>query len=147
MNRGVEILIARMKSNPDEFKPNDYQLGGGVGGSAWDNLLDRWKHCLTEEEVTAFRDALKETHRELFSQEVMKHILHKGERQEFVEETMSMTGLSQAPYQHPYNTQAIGLAQPATYQPQLRVGQEIVDEDMVKHMKEHLKQLKMAGKI
>ena len=143
MNRGVEILIARMKSNPDEFKPSDY-MTGGVGGSIWDNLVERWKHCLTEDEVVAFRDALKETHRELFSQEVMKHILRKGEVEEIKLE----------PYQHPYNTQAIGIVNPvkatwgaSTNTGHINVGQQSLDEDTVAHLKAHLKHLKATGKL
>ena len=144
MNRGVEILIARMKSNPEEFKPDNYTVGG-VGASRWESLLHNWRHCLTEEELKAFQDALKETHRELFSQEVMKHILHKGETQEFVEETMMFNTKSRMVYNHPYNE-----VQPATglwNASYINVGQQTLDEDTVAHMKEHLKQLKMAGKI
>lgn len=143
MNKGVELLIARMKSHPEEFKPNEYQLGGGVGGSAWDNLLDRWKHCLTEDEVKAFRDALKETHRELFHQEVMKHLFRVGEMQQ--EEYITFNAGSRMVYNHPYNE-----VQPSTglwNASAINVGQQTLDEDTIAHMKAHLKQLKAAGKI
>ena len=48
MNRGIELLIARMKSNPDEFEPSAYNVSAG---SKWDSLVHDWRHCLTEEEL------------------------------------------------------------------------------------------------
>ncbi len=151
MNRGVELLIARMKSNPEEFKPDNYTVGG-ISASRWEGLLYNWKHCLTEEEVHAFREALKETHRELFSQEVMKHILRRGD-EGVVAETMSVTGLSQQAYQHPYNPVTwsndgnITISNGATTTGTINIGQQSLDEDTIAHLKAHLRELKMAGKL
>ncbi len=144
MNRGVELLIARMKSNPEEFKPDNYTVGG-ISASRWEGLLHNWKHCLTEEEVHAFREALKETHRELFSREVMKHILRKGEsevREVIVDE-----------YQHPYNPVTwsndgnITISNGATTTGTINIGQQSLDEDTIAHLKAHLRELKATGKL
>jgi hypothetical protein len=143
MNRGIEMLIARMQSNPEEFAPDDYVREGGLRNK-WENLVSNWRHCLTEEELKAFQDALKEAHRELFSQRVMKHILTAGEVHDVVETPRQM------PYQHPYNTPIVTL-QPNTASAftanSLHVGSETLDEEMVRLMKEQLKQYKATGKI
>jgi 16S rRNA G1207 methylase RsmC len=139
MNRGIELLIARMKSNPDEFAPDDYVREGGLRNK-WEQLVNNWRHCLTEEELKAFQDALKKAHRELFSQRVMKHILTAGEVHDVVETPKQM------PYQHPYNT-GITSAQGAFTADKLNVGSETLDEATVRLMKEQLKQYKATGKI
>jgi hypothetical protein len=131
MNRGIELLIARMKSNPDEFAPDDYVREGGLS-SKWEQLVNNWRHCLTEEELKAFKDALKEAHRELFSQRVMKHILTAGEVHDVVETPKQM------PYQHPYNT-GITSAQGAFTANSLYVGNETIDDQMIAQMKEMIK--------
>ncbi len=134
MNRGVELLIARMKSNPEEFKPNEYVVGGSVNGvSKWENLLHNWRHCLTEEELKAFQDALKETHRELFSQEVMKHILRKGEKE------VSEVIIDE--YQHPYNT-GITLTNGATASGTINLGSQTLDEETVRFMKAEIAKIR-----
>jgi hypothetical protein len=140
MNRGVEILIARMKSNPEEFKPDNYSVGGH-SASRWEGILHNWRHCLTEEELKAFQDALKETHRELFSQEVMKHILRKGEAE--------LTEMIIDEYQHPYNTQAIGIVNPvkatwgaSTNTGHINVGQQTLDEETIRFMKAEMAKIR-----
>ena len=130
MNRGIELIIARMKSNPDEFAPDSYMREGS--SSKWEQLVNNWKYCLTEEEIHAFRDALKEVHRELFSQRVMRHILTAGEVHDVVETPKQM------PYQHPYNT-AIASAQSAFTANSLNVGSETIDDQMIAQMKEMIK--------
>lgn len=129
MNRGIELLLARMKSNPDEFEPSAYNVSAG---SMWDNLVHDWRHCLTEEELDTYKTALKEVHRELFTQKVMKHILTAGEEHEVVERPKQM------PYQHPYNT-AIASAQSAFTANSLNVGSETIDDQMIAQMKEMIK--------
>lgn len=144
MNKGLELLIARMKSNPDEFKPNDYSADVD-GSSRWERLVFKWKHCLNEDELKAFQDALRETHRELFHKEVMKHILRVGEMQEEDLEVMRFNTGNRMIYTHPYNE-----VQPSTglwNASAINVGQQTLDEDTIAHMKAHLKQLKAAGKI
>jgi hypothetical protein len=130
MNRGIELLLARMKSNPDEFEPSAYNVSAG---SMWDNLVHDWRHCLTEEELATYKTALNEVHRELFAQKVMKHILTAGETYGVVETPMRQ------PYQHPYNNSNITLASPHTTTGVISVGKETIDEQMLAQMKEIIK--------
>ena len=129
MNRGIELLLARMKSNPDEFEPSAYNVSAG---SMWDNLVHDWRHCLTEEELATYKTALNEVHRELFAQKVMKHILTAGETYGVVETPMRQ------PYQHPYNT-SITSAQGAFTANNIKVGSQTIDDQMIAQMKEMIK--------
>lgn len=70
MNKGVEILLERMKSNPEEFM---YTPSQGMG--KWMRLLDEYNHVLTDEEKTAINNATKEVAREQLTQRVMKELL------------------------------------------------------------------------
>lgn len=139
MNRGIELLLARMKSNPDEFEPSAYNVSAG---SKWDSLVHDWRHCLTEEELDTYKTALKEVHRELFTQKIMKYLLTSDEVHE-VQETMSMTGLSQHPYQHPYNSN-ITISNGANTTGVISVGKETIDEDMLRQMKKAIKEMKQG---
>jgi hypothetical protein len=69
MLAGVEILLERMKTNPEEF------IEGGY--SKWSRVLDAGFAVMTEEERTALQDALIEAKREHFNGEVMK-VLAQG---------------------------------------------------------------------
>lgn len=133
MNRGIELLIARMKSNPDEFEPSAYNVSAG---SKWDSLVHDWRHCLTDEELDTYKTALKEVHRELFTQKVMKHVL-VGEEVHDVAETPR-----QMPYQHPYNNSNITLSNGATTTATINVGKETLNEEMICQLKEAIKEMK-----
>jgi hypothetical protein len=69
MLTGVEILLERMKTNPEEF------IEGGF--SKWSRVLDAGFAVMTEEERTALQDALIEAKREHFNGEVMR-VLAQG---------------------------------------------------------------------
>ena len=69
MLAGVEILLERMKTNPEEFVEGGYSKWSRVMGEGWD--------ILTEEEQTALKDAHNEAKRDHFSGEVMK-VLAQG---------------------------------------------------------------------
>ena len=64
MLAGVEILLERMKTNPEEFVEGDYSKWSGVMSSGWD--------ILTEEEQTALKDAHTQAKRDHFTGEVMR---------------------------------------------------------------------------
>ena len=64
MLTGVEILLERMKTNPEEFIEGDASKWSRVMGRGWD--------IFTEEERTALQDALIEAKREHFNGEVMR---------------------------------------------------------------------------
>jgi formate dehydrogenase maturation protein FdhE len=74
MNKGVEILLERIKTNPDEFEAYGRD-------SKWENLVYKYAECLEEEDKEAFKKALKHMRQERFTQEVMKQLLTPDEEQ------------------------------------------------------------------
>jgi len=74
MLTGVEILLERMKTNPEEF------IEGGF--SKWSRVIDNAWSILTEEEQTALKAGVDNAKREHFNGEVMRVLAqgHDGER-------------------------------------------------------------------
>ena len=68
MNKGVEILLERIKTNPEEFE-------GQGRDSKWENIVYRYADWLDEEDKEAFKNALKQMRQEKFTEEVMKELL------------------------------------------------------------------------
>jgi hypothetical protein len=64
MLTGVEILLERMKTNPEEFIEGGYSKWSKVMNDGWD--------IFTEEERTALKDAHNNAKREHFNGEVMR---------------------------------------------------------------------------
>ena len=64
MLTGVEILLERMKTNPEEFVEGDY--------SKWSRVMDTAWTVMTEDERTALQSALIEAKRDHFTGEVMR---------------------------------------------------------------------------
>jgi hypothetical protein len=69
MLTGVEILLERMKTNPEEF------IEGGV--SKWSRVLDAGFAVMTEDERDALQAGMIEAKREHFNGEVMR-VLAQG---------------------------------------------------------------------
>ena len=69
MLAGVEILLERMKTNPEEFVEGGYSKWSRVMGSGWD--------ILTEDERTALQNAHNEAKRDHFTGEVLR-VLAQG---------------------------------------------------------------------
>lgn len=69
MLAGVEILLERMKTNPEEFIE--------VDASKWSRVMSRGWDIFTEEERTALQDAIRSAKRDHFSGEVMR-VLSQG---------------------------------------------------------------------
>ena len=69
MLTGVEILLERMKSNPEEF------IEGGM--SKWSRLLNGGWDIFTAEEQKALQDGMNEAKRDHFNGEVMR-VLSQG---------------------------------------------------------------------
>ena len=67
MNQGVETLLARMESNPDEF----------AEGNKWTSVLTRAKRddLFDTEELEAIQYKLREIHRAKFHKDVMDTLL------------------------------------------------------------------------
>ena len=64
MLAGVEILLERMKTNPEEF------IEGGY--SKWSRVLDSGWAVMTAEEQKALQDGMNEAKRDHFNGEVMR---------------------------------------------------------------------------
>jgi hypothetical protein len=64
MLTGVEILLERMKTNPEEFAEGRY--------SKWSQVLDTAWSILTEEEKTVLQVGLIQAKREIFNGEVLR---------------------------------------------------------------------------
>jgi hypothetical protein len=77
MLTGVEILLERMKTNPEEFIEGGFSKWSRVINSAWD--------ILTEQERKALEDGTKEAKRDHFNGEVMR-VLAQGH--DDIEETL-----------------------------------------------------------
>jgi len=71
MLTGVEILLERMKTNPEEF------VGVEGGYSKWGQLMNGSWDTFTAEEQKALKDGLTEAKREHFNGEVMR-VLAQG---------------------------------------------------------------------
>ena len=69
MLAGVEILLERMKTNPEEF------IEGGL--SKWSRVMDAGWSVMTVEEQKALQDGMNEAKREHFNGEVMR-VLSQG---------------------------------------------------------------------
>ena len=87
MNKGVQILLERMSSNPDEFVP---EMPLGAVGRKWRDIIeavqDRVKgrvgdtpyfslQFLSDEEVLAIHTKLQEIRGELFTKDIMARLL------------------------------------------------------------------------
>lgn len=75
MNKGIEILLARMDSNPDEFM--------GVNNK-WVNLIESHEDYMTDEDRKALFAKLHELRMDKFTEHVMKKLL--AEQEEKTEE-------------------------------------------------------------
>ena len=69
MLTGVEILLERMKTNPEEFVEGGY--------SKWSRVLDTGWNVMTEEERQALQAGMNEAKRDHFNGEVMR-VLSQG---------------------------------------------------------------------
>lgn len=76
MNQGIEILLARMDSHPDEFY-NLHMQGNNPPGTRWDWLLAEALagKFTTEEERTALQDKLSSIQGESFTMAVLKELM------------------------------------------------------------------------
>ena len=70
MNDGVKILLERMETHPDEFA---YKANEGT--SKWGGLLANYKHCFTNEEITAVEEGIKNIERTRFTELVLEELV------------------------------------------------------------------------
>ena len=75
MLTGLEILIERMKTNPEEFlKDNHVPYEGESFGGEWMDLIAYAWRIANEEERQALEDARREFYRDDFNERVMKRL-------------------------------------------------------------------------
>lgn len=85
MNQGVEILIERMRSNPEDFSPDgrfgdtSRRIREGITGENTNKLPWFTRHLLTETEWEALKAAYIEMSRDAFTRRVMKNLLKEKE--------------------------------------------------------------------
>ena len=81
MNQGIEILLARMESHPDEFH-NLHMQGNTPPGTRWDALLREAikGKFTTEEERTALQDKLSSVQGDSFTKAVLQELMREGTR-------------------------------------------------------------------
>ena len=76
MNAGVEILLQRMKDNPEDFYNNPRE-----GMTRWSRLVNYAiaDEVVTQEEKDALDAGMKEVRRQKFTETVMKELAGEGE--------------------------------------------------------------------
>ncbi len=67
MNKGLEILLKRVDSNPEEFSE---------WGGRWSALLEAYTRHLPEDELKMLKDKLNERYCREFSEKVMQELLN-----------------------------------------------------------------------
>ena len=103
MNQGIEILLARMESHPDEF----YNLHlPSYRSSRWGSLLDEAikGKFTTEEERTALQDKLSSIQGESFTMAVLKELMGDAAVVPTGGVTLQMLKDVNASFEHEYKT-------------------------------------------
>ena len=68
---GMKIILERMKTNPEEFVNNLGLVG------RWENIVSMNNDVLTDAEMKAFKDALRELRRESFTAKVLQTLMEE----------------------------------------------------------------------
>ena len=68
---GMKIILERMKTNPEEFVNNLGLVG------RWESIITMNNDVLTDEEMKAFKDALRELRRESFTAKVLQTLMEE----------------------------------------------------------------------
>jgi hypothetical protein len=83
MLTGLDILLARMKTNPEEFLKDDHvPYEGESFGGKWSDLVNYAWRIATEEERQMLEDARREFYRDDFNERVMKRLAGEEVKQE-----------------------------------------------------------------
>jgi hypothetical protein len=142
MNKGVEILLERMKSNPEEF------VGEGVY-SKWSDLFSTYKDSLEPEDIQAFESARKALIQEHFTQAVMKELLDpKSQTNPYLVQPSATglggttLGLSTNGAGTGYTWANTGAVTGTISANSLTLGNQTIDESTIAHMKLHAEYMK-----
>jgi len=74
MNDGIKILLARIKTHPEEFIYNPSK-----DANKWSKLLNSFRHCFTAEEINAIDEGIRDIERARFTELVMTELLNPHE--------------------------------------------------------------------
>jgi hypothetical protein len=74
MNAGVEIILERIKTNPEEFCTKG---GGKLANGKWSRVLENYAGHLEQEDIDKINDAIDKVNQDYFTEEVMT-ILAEG---------------------------------------------------------------------
>ena len=90
MNQGIQMLLERMKTNPEEFRMEEGSL---YSSNKWSKLIHSAisSEVFTKEESDAVREALKVARRELFTTDVVRTLTTEVDnpiKQEWVNEAI-----------------------------------------------------------
>ena len=142
MNKGVEILLERIKSNPDEF----IEEGALTRKSKWGSLIADYQHVLDAEDQEVLKKALNQMMQDRFTEKVMKELLDpKSETNPYLAQGGGMhlggatrVGSSVGNVNAVHNGGSWGTTGTNT----LTIGNQTLDQETLEHMKAHLKYLK-----
>lgn len=128
MNKGIEILLERMDSNPEEFVVN-----ATIGVNKWDRLLHNYASVLDKEDIEAYQAKLKQVAKDQFTAEVMKELLDPKSESPYTVRgsVMHSGGVTLSPYSNTTATATLNANS-------LTLGTQTLDEETIKHMKAHL---------
>jgi len=135
MNAGVELLLKRMETNPEEFYTDDpYPIGRGA---KWDALIQRFKHHLSPED----RDALNAGFDSIMQQKFTEIVL------EGLVDPKPLTNLEQLLQVKQNATLSAGTTLGGYLGAgTITLGNQTLDESTVEHMKAHLEALKVKDR-
>lgn len=88
----VELLLARMDSNPDEFTETP----------RWKKFIDHYKHMLPSADRVALEDKLNSLHLEVFHKAVMNELLAEP-REDVATVSLNIANVQGTPYTNAVN--------------------------------------------
>ena len=125
MNTGVEILLRRMETHPEEFTPPIQH-----GTSKWADLIHAYKDHIDAEDYEALKLGMKKVLQDKFTERVMQMLAGVDETSEQGKSLTSSIGMGGATLGTWGNRTALSNT--------LTIGETTVDESMLKHLKAHL---------
>lgn len=155
MNEGVQILIERMKTHPEEFIAE-----AQYGVSKWGNLIAQYQAYLSDEDRnaldTSYKTAVNQAMQERFTAKIMEELLDpKSETNPYLSNVASGTVLGGA-------TQGLTLTVPnggtqlawtnstghtSINANTLTLGKQTLDEATLEHMKAHVDWMKREAQL
>lgn len=141
MNDGVKILLERMETHPEEFA---YKANEGT--SKWGGLLANYKHCFTNEEITAVEEGIKNIERTRFTELVLEGLvdpkpLKDSEIPIRIGQMNAMPSVGQTLASSLMTSKAATMATIATAN-SLTLGSTTINESHLEHLRAHVDAMK-----